>query len=115
MMVNTISFQTSPAKRDVPRLQRVDALTGETTAFFDSAKMEAAFKALGGVTAEDARQLSNRGSYLLNKDENAVLINWSNDLFYYKLGSEKAMRVTNNPEEEVGETFSPDGRMIGFV
>ena len=25
------------------------------------------------------------------------------------------MRVTNNPEEEVGETFSPDDRMLGFV
>jgi dipeptidyl-peptidase-4 len=52
---------------------------------------------------------------MMNSDESAVLINWSNDLFYYKLGSDKAVRVTYTPEEEVGETFSPDGRMIGFV
>src|SRR5262249_35230572 len=58
---------------------------------------------------------SNRGSYMLNRSESAVLINWSNDLFYYELGGNKAVRITNNPEEEVGETFSPDGRMISFV
>ena len=44
-----------------------------------------------------------------------MLINCTNDLFYYELGSDKAVRVTNSPEEEVGETFSPDDRMIGFV
>lgn len=51
----------------------------------------------------------------MSSDESAVLIDWSNDLFYYQLGSDKAVRLTYNPEEEVGETFSPDGRMVGFV
>ena len=104
-----------PARTDLPRLQKVDALSGTATPFLDSAKMQAAFAALGGVTDQDAKQLANRGSYELNNDETAVLINWNNDLFYYELGSDKAVRVTNNPEEEVGETFSPDGRMLGFV
>ncbi len=104
-----------PAKRDVPRLQKVDAVTGEAVPFFDSAKMQAALKTLGGVTEQDAKQLANRGSYQLNNDETAVLLNWNNDLFYYRLGSDKAVRVTNNPEEEVGETFSPDDRMVSFV
>ncbi len=103
------------SKKDVPRLQKVDAITGKATAFLDSAKMQTAFAALGGLTAADATRLANRGSYDLNKDETAVLINWNNDLFYYELGSDKALRVTNNPDEEVGETFSPDGRMLGFV
>lgn len=103
------------AKKDAPRLQKVDAVTGKASAFFDVAKMQAAFTALGGITAADATRLANRGSYDLNKDETAALINWNNDLFYYELGSDKAVRVTNNPEEEVGETFSPDGRMLGFV
>ncbi|MBC8029464.1 MAG: DPP IV N-terminal domain-containing protein [Pyrinomonadaceae bacterium] len=102
-------------KKDVPRLQKVDAVSGKATAFFDTAKMQAAFTALGGITAADATRLANRGSYDLSKDESAVLINWNNDLFYYQLGSDKALRVTNDPEEEVGETFSPDGRMLGFV
>jgi dipeptidyl-peptidase 4 len=103
------------SKRNVPRMQRVNARTGEATALFDVAKMEAAFAALAGVSAADAKQLANRGNYDFNPDEDAVLINFSNDLFYYELGSAKAVRVTNGPEEEVGETFSPDGRMIGFV
>jgi dipeptidyl-peptidase-4 len=103
------------AKKDVPRLQKVDAVRGEAVPFLDAAKMEAAFMSLGGISEQDAKQLANRGSYKFNNDETAVLINWSNDLFYYQLGSEKAMRVTSNPEEEVGETFSPNDRMLGFV
>lgn len=104
-----------PSKKNVPRLQKVDALTGDATPFLNSAKMESAFATLAGLSAQDAKQLSNRGSYDFNPNETAVLINFANDLFYYELGSDKAIRVTNGPEEEVGETFSPDGRMIGFV
>jgi len=108
-----ITNETS--RSDVPRLQKVDAATGEAVAFFDAAKMEAAFAALPGVSAQDARQLANRDNYNLNPAETAVLINWSNDLFYYELGSDRAIRLTSNPEEEVSEEFSPDGRMISFV
>ena len=102
-------------KKDVPRLQKVDAVRGEAVPFLDAAKMQAAFMSLGGISEQDAKQLANRGSYKFNNDETAVLINWSDDLFYYQLGSEKAMRVTSDPEEEVGETFSPNDRMLGFV
>src|SRR5919205_3311317 len=66
------------SRRDVPRLQKVDAATGEAAPFFDAAKMQAAFAALTGITAENARQLANRGNYDLNPAETAVLINWSN-------------------------------------
>jgi len=104
-----------PSRKDLPRLQKVDAATGTATPLFDAAKMQAAFAALPGITAEQARQLSNRGSYKLNPAETAALINWSNDLFYYEFGSDRAIRLTSNPEEEVGESFSPDGRMISFV
>ena len=103
------------SRRDVPRIQKVSAATGEAVAFFDAAKMQAAFAALPGITADDARQLSNRGSYQMNSAETAALINWSNDLFYYEFGSDRAVRLTTTPDEEVGEEFSPDGRMISFV
>src|SRR5215813_9614866 len=49
--------------RDVPRPQKVDAATGEAVPFFDAAKMQAAFAALPGVTADNAKQLANRGNY----------------------------------------------------
>jgi dipeptidyl-peptidase-4 len=103
------------SRKDVPRLQRVDAVTGQAVPFFDAAKMEAAFAA-SGIRAKDAKQIANRGSYQMNKAETAALINFLNDLYYYEFGSDKAVKVTNNPnEEEVGETFSPDDRLIGFV
>jgi len=103
------------SRRDVPRLQKVNAATGEAVAFFDAAKMQAAFAALPGISADNARQLANRGNYQMNPAETAVLINWSNDLFYYEFGSDRALRLTSTPEEEVGEGFSPDGRMVSFV
>jgi dipeptidyl-peptidase-4 len=103
------------SRRDVPRLQKVNAATGEAVPFFDAAKMQAAFAAMPGITAENARQLANRGNYNLNPAETAVLINWSNDLFYYEFGSDRAIRLTSTPEVEVGEEFSPDGRMVSFV
>src|ERR1044071_8474782 len=103
------------SRRDVPRIQKVNAATGEAVPFFDAAKMQAAFAALPGITAENARQLANRGSYDLNPAETGVLINWANDLFYYEFGTDRAIRLTSTPEEEVGEEFSPDGRMIAFV
>jgi dipeptidyl-peptidase 4 len=103
------------SRRDVPRLQKVNAATGAAVPFFDAAKMQAAFAALPGVSAQDARQLSNRGNYDLNPAETAALINWSNDLFYYEFGSDRAIRLTNNQDEEVGVEFSPDGKMVSFV
>ncbi len=69
------------SRRDVPRLQKVNAATGEAVPFFDATKMQAAFAALPGITAENARQLANRGNYNLNPAETAVLINWCNALF----------------------------------
>jgi len=104
-----------PSKKNVPRLQKVNTLTGEITAFHDAARMEAAFAALAGLSAQDAKQMADRGSYDFNHNETAVLINFANDLFYYELGSDKALRVTHSAEEEVGETFSPNDCMIGFV
>lgn len=103
------------SRKDVPRLQKVSVVTGEATPFHNAARMEAAFAAIGGFSAQDAKALANRGSYRFDVSETAVMINFANDLFYYRLNGDEAVRVTNTTEEEVGETFSPDGRMIAFV
>ncbi|HSS19259.1 MAG TPA: S9 family peptidase [Pyrinomonadaceae bacterium] len=103
-----------PAKVPAPRLQKVEAATGEVSQFLDAAKMSAALTA-AGVPEQDAKALANRPTYFFNHAETAVLLNTSNDLFYYELGSDKAIRLGNNADEEVGETFSPDDRTIGFV
>ena len=98
-----------------PRLLKVNAVTGKSEPFYDAAKMQAAFAALPGISKEDARRLSNQSSYDLNPSETGALINFANDLFYYEFGSDRAVRLTSNPEEEVGAGFSPDGRMISFI
>lgn len=103
-----------PAKVPSPRLLKVDAATGESTAFIDAPKMVAALRA-AGIPEADAKVLSNRPSYMFNHAESAVLLNTSDDLFYYELGSDKAWRVTKSADGEVGETFSPDDRSLAYV
>jgi len=106
---------TSKERNAFPRLLKVNAVTGKSEPFYDAAKMQAAFAALPGFSKEDARRLSNQSSYQMNPQETAVLINFANDLFYYEFGGDRVIRLTANPDEEVGEGFSPDGRMVSFI
>jgi dipeptidyl-peptidase-4 len=96
-------------------LVKVNARTGEAVPFFDASKMEAALSKLPGVSAGDARQLAQRDTYHFNPQQTAVLINFGDDLFYYVLNSTTAVRLTNGPEEEFEEDFSPDGRLVSFI
>lgn len=96
-------------------LLKVDALTGASEPFFDAAKMEAAFVKLPGITAADAKRLAHRGIYQMNAAQTATLINFASDLFYYEFGGDAAIRLTNTADEEVGEEFSPDGRMVSYI
>ena len=98
-----------------PRLLKVDAVTGKSQPLYDAARMEAAFASLPGINKDEAHRLANQTSYQLNPSETGVMINFANDLFYYEFGSERAIRLTSNPEEELGEAFSPDGRMVSFI
>src|SRR5215470_5044700 len=82
------------------QLMRVNAITGAMKPFYDAAKMETAFAALPGMDKGAARQIAHQSAYLLNPAETAALINFAADLFYYEFGSDKAMRLTNNPEAE---------------
>jgi dipeptidyl-peptidase 4 len=105
--------KTDPATRRT-QLMKVDALTGRAAPFYDAAKMEAAFARLPGFAAEAARQIA-RSPFDLNPQQSAALVNHANDLFYYEFGSDTAVRLTDSAEEEVGEEFSPDGRMVSYV
>jgi dipeptidyl-peptidase-4 len=108
-------LQTNPPNSGKPRILKVNALTGAATPFFDVGKMEAAFAAVPGLNAQDAKRLANQGVYQMNPAQTAFLLNHADDLFYYELGSANAVRLTNDKDEEVGEAFSPDGRMVSFV
>jgi dipeptidyl-peptidase 4 len=96
-------------------LLTVDVQSGEKRPLFDAARMEEAFAALPGIPVETAREWSRRTSFDFTKPHDALLLNEAGDLFYWKLGAERAVRLTSDPAEEVGESFSPDGRMVAFV
>ncbi|MEW6207368.1 MAG: S9 family peptidase [Acidobacteriota bacterium] len=103
------------ASTKMTQLLRVNAATGESAPFFDASRMEAAFAALPGIGTEAAKRLATRGAYQMNRQQTAALINYASDLFYYEFNSDRALRLTNTPEEEVGEDFSPDSRMVSFA
>src|SRR5262245_55399025 len=79
------------------QLCKVDARTGNSVPFYDPAKMESALARVGGISAEDAAKLARRESYHMNPAETAVLINHANDMYYYALGTDSAVRLTNDP------------------
>jgi dipeptidyl-peptidase 4 len=109
-----LQAKSDPATK-LPQIWKVNAQTGKAVPFFDAAKMEAALAKLAGMSAGEAKRLARRPSYQMNSAQSAVLLNYRNDLFYYELGGENALRLTSGPEEEAEEDFSPDGRMVSFV
>jgi dipeptidyl-peptidase-4 len=94
---------------------RVNVQTGETVPFIDAGKMEGALKTLPGISEDDAKRLSRLPNYVINASRSAVLINHANDLFLYKLEANQVIRLTTSPSPEVGEEFSPDGKLVSFV
>ncbi|HEX8337794.1 MAG TPA: S9 family peptidase, partial [Pyrinomonadaceae bacterium] len=127
-----VSFSGAPAKErvwladgehylesmkqgDSTALMRVNARTGAAAPFFDAARMEAALAKVQGVTPDEAKALAREDSYKLNRAQTAVLLKAAGDLVYYELNSGAATRLTNTPDAEAEEDFSPDGRWVSFV
>lgn len=105
--------------RTARRLFFVDARTGRSEPAFDPERVERAFAALPGVSATDARAVAARaagGGYPLSDDAAHVLVTHANDLWAYHRGVDRAIRVTNTPNEsEEFAAFSPDARRVAFV
>jgi dipeptidyl-peptidase-4 len=111
--IHYLQRKEDPESRSAQSL-KVNAVSGKATPFYDAAKMEAALSRVPGVGDQEARRLSQR-SHQMNQAQTAVVVNYANDLFYYRLGAESVVRLTNSPEEESLEDFSPDGEMVSFV
>ncbi|BBM85743.1 S9 family peptidase [Candidatus Uabimicrobium amorphum] len=86
----------------------------QKTLFYSAEKMSAAFAALPGITKAQAQNIARR-SHAFNSDKSAVLVSAFNDLFYYKLNSEKAIRLTQTAKRETVAHFSPDGAFVSFI
>src|SRR5262245_43277063 len=77
--------------------------------------MQRAFAALPGISAETAAEWAGGTAFQFDEEMRALILNRAGDLFTWTLGAEKAVRLTNDPAEEVGETFSPDGSLVAWV
>ena len=96
------------------RLSRT-SIAADTAPLLDEDAMIAAFSALPGISEELAGDWARGARGYLTADRDAVLINRSSDLFHWRLGAERAYRLTHDPEEEVGEALSPDGKLVAYI
>ncbi len=96
------------------KLMRVDAVSGASSAYYDAAKLSLALSRVG-VRADEADQIANSPFLNFSADGKGILLNNSNDLWFYDLGTATLKRLTNNKAEELEEDLSPDGKFVSFV
>lgn len=96
-------------------LEKVEAASGQARPWLDASRLEAALEALPGFTSAEARRAVREGKLAVSPTEEALLLEYSHDLFFYDLQEGTARRLTHSPEEEREAEFSPDGRLVAFV
>ena len=94
---------------------RVDAKSGKSEPFYDVATLTDGLEGVPGMTKADAERLASSSLRLDPATRSRALINVANDLFVVHLADGKARRLTFDPDEEVGEEWSPDGKFVSFV
>ena len=100
------------------QLQSVEAETGVSEPLLDVAALEQALAGVPGMGAEETRRIARAGRFAWNPGHTALLMNISNDLYYYSLpasGDGRVRRLTRGPATESMPSFSPDGTMVAFV
>jgi dipeptidyl-peptidase-4 len=109
-----ISGTSHYTRRIGDRTVRVDAATGGIQPAEDNSGLAEALATLSGVSADDAGKMAARANQWDARRE-SVLINWANDLFYWKRGATRAVRLTHDNIPEQYATFSPDAKLVAFV
>ena len=104
-----------PPRMGGGELVKVNALTGATAPFVDTARMEAALAAVPGVTPDEAKRLARPRLAAMNKARTQAIVTVGGDLFLYDVASAKTLRLTSDPAAEDDPTFSPDGRFLAFT
>jgi dipeptidyl-peptidase-4 len=93
----------------------VDAPTGVAAPLYDAARMEAALRKLPDVAASDAARIARSRELTFDAAFTAAVFSLSDDLYFYRLNSDDAVRLTNAPGEERLASISPDRRRVAFV
>jgi dipeptidyl-peptidase-4 len=107
-------LQTRPAQRGVEWLV-VDAASGRTSLLFDPSRMEAALRAMPGVSAGDASARARARALIFNSSRTGTVVTINDDLYFYDIAENAAARLTSAPGTEEEATFSPNGRLVAFV
>ncbi|HEY2846699.1 MAG TPA: DPP IV N-terminal domain-containing protein, partial [Pyrinomonadaceae bacterium] len=96
------------------RLMRVDARTGEAVPYYDSGSLAAAL-VRNGLKQDDANGIANSQSLQFSPNEDGILVNTNDDLWYYKIDDRTLRRLTTGSGDKLEPEFSPDGRWVSFV
>ncbi|HRV08046.1 MAG TPA: DPP IV N-terminal domain-containing protein [Acidobacteriota bacterium] len=96
-------------------LAAVDAETGDRSVLLNRSLLETGFSAGAGFDEETARTAAGAARILRPIRPDAVLIDWSNDLYLWQPSSKTLRRLTRDPYEEEVATLSPAGRVVAFV
>ncbi len=109
--------EDSIRQRRGSELFRIDARTGDGTPIEseDRSKMAEALATLDGINATRARLLVRQPGLELDPSEEAALFSVGDDLYYARLDGSEARRLTDTPEEETLQRFSPTGSHVAYV
>ncbi len=86
----------------------------EAVPLFEPRAIEKALVAVPGLGPKRAAEMV-AGPMTLAPNRSAVLFEHSNDLFVWRRGSERAVRLTTDKAVEHEAAWSPDGRLVSFV
>lgn len=108
------SRMSSP-QREITGYALVDATTGQETALFDADELQAQVGKLEGVSSDEAKKIARPRSVTIDWGSHGVLLSIKDDLYLYNIAAKTLTRLTTTAGEEEQATFSPDGKLIGFV
>jgi len=94
---------------------KVHAVSGRSKLAFEPNELAEGLKRLPGMDEKSARSLSRRTRFTTSPDQNAVLIDYENDLYYCTLDGKEALRLTSSPAAEKYSTFDAGGKFVAFV
>ena len=112
--------ERDPASR-ATRLLSVDADTGAAEPLLDLEELETALAALPGMSDSAALRAVRAGRFVWNRDQTALVMNISNDLYYFgadhhdPFGAARVRRLTRDQAGESMPSFSPDGTLVAFI
>jgi dipeptidyl-peptidase 4 len=111
----TFTWPRTNEKGEVIEQAVIDAQTGAKRTLFDAAKLQAVARKIAGVTADEAKHLTEQRNWTFSPNKRTVVITIGDDLYLYTFDSDSLTRLTSTPGEEQEASFSPDGRYVSFV